>query len=608
MGLTVLGISAYYHDAACCVMRDGRLLAAAQEERFTRSKHDPRLPILAARRCLEAAGVSIADIDVVAFYEDPFLKAERQQWMRSQTTPLPSGERGSGEGAPPTPLPSGERGRGEGAHQQDPARLFRETRDRLGFDGPVEWVTHHEAHAASAFFFSPFDEAAVLVVDGVGEWATTSYGVGHGPRLEILDQVRFPHSLGLLYAALTAYLGFEVNEGEYKVMGLAPYGRPRYVEQLRSLYAMDDDGQFRLRLEYFDFLTGDRMFSDRLCELLGQPPRRPESELTTFTKDVARSLQVVLEEVMLAKARYLHRRVPLECLCLAGGVALNCVANSRLLRDGPFRRLFVQPAAGDAGGALGAAALCHARRTGERPGCGSMEHAFLGPAFSTADVLDLLAGSAARFESYAGNEDELLEAVAERLAQGEVVGWFHGPMEFGPRALGARSILADPRRADMRDRINSAVKMREAFRPFAPAVLATAASDLFAIDRPSPFMLETCQVQSPQDLPAVTHVDGSARVQTVDPRVAPRFARLLSAFARKTQCPVLLNTSFNRRGEPIVATPLDALACFVGSGLDCLVLEDVVLPRAGVPPAWLEWFGTWEPPRSTIRHDVYSLL
>jgi carbamoyltransferase len=584
MGPTILGISAYYHDAACCVLREGRLLAAAQEERFTRRKHDPRLPVLAARRCLDRSGLSITDVDVVAFYEDPFEKAERQRWMRAQTAldTLPD--------------------------HQDPRRLFREVRELLGFEGPVEWVSHHEAHAAAAFFFSPFDEAAVLVVDGVGEWATTSYGLGRGSRLELLDHVRFPHSLGLMYAALTAYLGFEVNEGEYKVMGLAPYGRPRYVEQLRSLYELGDDGQFRLRLEYFDFLSGSRMYSERLCDLLGRPPRRPESGLGAFAEDVARSLQVVLEEVMLSKVGYLHRRVPVESLCLAGGVALNCVANSRLMRDGPFRRLFVQPAAGDAGGALGAAALAHVRRSGERPPCGPLEHAFLGPAHSTDDVLDLLAGSAARFLSYAGREDELLDAVAGRLACGEVVGWFHGPMEFGPRALGARSILADPRRADMRDRINGAVKMREAFRPFAPAVLQADAADLFATDRPMPFMLETCQVRSPQELPAVTHVDGSARLQTVDSRLAPRFARLLSAFAGKTGCPVLLNTSFNRRGEPIVATPLDALACFVGSGLDCLVLEDVILPREGLPRGWVEWFGTWEPPGASICYDAYTFM
>jgi carbamoyltransferase len=584
MSLTILGISAYYHDAACCVLRDGQLVAAAQEERFTRCKHDPRLPVRAARQCLGQAGLSLTDVDVVAYYEDPFQKADRQRWMAAQAGRAPPG------------------------HEPDPRQPFREIREVLGFEGPIDCVGHHEAHAASAYFFSGFDEAAVLVVDGVGEWATTSYGVGRGPRLELFQQVRFPHSLGLLYAALTAYLGFEVNDGEYKVMGLAPYGRPRYVEQLRTLYEADDAGGFRLRLEYFDFLAGERMVSERLCELLGQPPREPESELSTFAQDVAHSLQVVLEEVLLAKVQYLHRRAPLECLCLAGGVALNCVANSRLRRDGPFRHLFVQPAAGDAGGALGAAALVYTRRTGERPACGPLEHVYLGPAYAAGDVLDLLSASAARFESYAGREEELLEAVAERLAGGAVVGWFHGPMEFGPRALGARSILADPRRPDMRDRINRAVKMREAFRPFAPAVLAAAAADHFAIDHPTPFMLETCMVRSPLDLPAVTHVDGSARLQTVDPAVLPRFARLLAAFARRTGCPVLLNTSFNRRGEPIVATPLDALACFVGSGLDCLVIEDVLLPRDGLPRAWVEWFGSWDAPRSSIRHDVYSFF
>jgi len=585
--MNIVGISALFHDSACCVLRDGQLVAAAQEERFTRVKHDPRIPKDAFRYCLREADLTIDGVDCVAYYEDPSKKLERQLWM----------------GLPQLPAATP-----QNLFRLDAMRPEREIRELLGFEGPIEIVEHHLAHAASAFFFSGFEEAAVLTVDAVGEWATTAYGQGRGADLELFEEVHFPHSLGLLYSAITAYLGFDVNDAEYKVMGLAPYGEPRYLDELRMLVQPLDGGQFRLNLEYFDFLGGERMFSDELCELLGHSPREPESELSQFAKDVARSLQVVLEEILLEKVRYLHGRVPSENLCLAGGVALNCVAVGRIAAEGPFARVFVQPAASDAGGALGGAALAHVRLSGEAPDTGPTTHVYLGPSFSSPGIARLLRPTAAEVEDFSGREDDLVERVAERLAAGEVIGWFHGRMEFGPRALGSRSILADPRDPAMRDRINAFVKKREAFRPFAPAVLESKAREHFALDHPAPFMTKTCQVTSPLELPAITHVDGSARPQTVD-GTNPRFQRLLEAFERRTGCPVLLNTSFNMRGEPIVCTPVDALFCFIRSDLDCLVLEDFVLDRSGLPQAWLDWFRETSPrSERAVADTVYTLL
>ncbi|HEY0513753.1 MAG TPA: carbamoyltransferase N-terminal domain-containing protein [Thermoanaerobaculia bacterium] len=588
--MNVLGLSAFFHESACCLLRDGRLVAAVEEERLSRVKHDPRLPVSAFRHCLRAGGIGLTDLDAVAYYESPVKKLSRQLW-----TGIP-------EGASPD-LP-----------WLDPRAPERAIREGLGWDGPLLAFDHHLSHAASAFLFSGFPAAALLTVDGVGEWATTSYGRGKGAAIELFEEVGFPHSLGLLYATLTSYLGFEVNDGEYKVMGLAPYGEPRYRDEMRRLVSPGPGGQYTLDLRYFDFVRGRRMFSDALPRLFGEPPRKPEAEITGFHQDVARSLQEVLEEVLLAKARWLHERTGLPDLCMAGGVALNVVANGRILREGPFERLFVQPAAGDSGGCLGAAALAHVKLAGERPE--PLRHVYLGPRWSSGEIAGLLAATGISGQDFRGREAELLEAVVDRLERGLVVGWFHGALELGPRALGARSLLADPRDPGIRDRLNGLVKKREAFRPFAPSVLAAHAAEHFDLDHPSPYMLETCQVTSPLALPAVTHVDGSARPQTVDPEVAPRYAALLEAFRRRTGYPVLVNTSFNVRGEPIVASPVDALSCMGVSGIDVLVLEDFLIDRALLPAHWADLLPAWrERARSgfargtgAVSADLYTFV
>jgi carbamoyltransferase len=592
MALNILGISANYHDAACCLLRDGELIAAAEEERFSRVKHDPRLPWQAVRFCLEQSGITLSEVDCVAYYENPVKKLSRQIWMTLHQDASDITRRKF-----LILLPD----------RID--RVERQIRRMLGYTGRLEIFDHHQSHAASSFFYSGFEEAAVLTVDGVGEWATTAFGRAAGSTVELFEEVQFPNSLGLLYSALTSYLGFEVNDGEYKVMGLAPYGEPRYVDQVRKLVTRGEAGQYGLNLEYFDFLRRDRMYSDHLIELFGAPPRPPESELLGFHQDVARSMQCVLEEILLDEVTYLHSRVPSRNLCMAGGVALNCVANSRILRDGPFAELFVQPAASDAGGCLGAAALAHVRLTGERPAQGRLTHMYWGPASSVDDIAGMLAGTPLHAFDYRGRPEALLEATVDRLAEGKVVGWFQGRMEFGPRALGARSILADPRDEGIRDRINALVKMRESFRPFAPAVLEHRMREHFAIDHPSPFMLETCQVTSPFSLPAITHVDRSARLQTVDPESSPRFAALLARFADRTGCPILLNTSFNMRGDPIVCTPEDALLCFARSRIDALVLEDFIVDRESIPPAWSEFVTVSQPAAPPkVGFKVYTFL
>ena len=568
-------------------MKDGRVIAAVQEERFSRIKNDKDFPGSSFRYCLDHAGLTIADIDCVAFYEDPRLKLGRQIWMGM--------------------LP--------GLTQQRRASILGktlwtrpETEIRLltGYDGPIELVDHHLSHAASAYYFSGFDEAAILTVDGVGEWPTTTYNAAVGAEIKRLEQVDFPHSLGLFYSAITGYLGFEVNEGEYKVMGLAPYGKPKYVEEIRQLVEEGPNGEYRLNLKYFAFLQEDRMFSDHLCELLKAPPRPHGSEITQFHMDVARSAQRVLEDVLLAKVRYLHDRVPVDNLCMAGGVALNVVANGRCLREGPFKRLFVQPAAGDAGSCLGAAAVAHVRQTGERPSQERMQHAYLGPANTVAETWNILNSSGVPFFDYRKNEAGLLDDVVTRLIEGQVVAWVWGRMEFGPRSLGARSILADPRRPEMQNRINALVKQREEFRPFAPAVLDSFAHEHFAIDHPSPFMLETCQVISPIPLPAITHIDGSARIQTVNRATNPRFAALLERFYERTGCPILLNTSFNLRGDPISCSVMDAISCFGRSKMETLVLEDFVVDRADIPEAWQRL--PRRRPMGTHDYVVYAML
>jgi len=591
--LNIIGISAGYHDSACCLLQDGALVAAVQEERYSRVKNDRALPRQAFRYCLREAGLSIADVDCVAFYEDPVLKLGRQIWM-SLLPGLNAGRRESLRQRFLSPPP------------QDAIRLT------LGYEGPIEIVDHHLSHAASTYYFSGFDEAAILTVDGVGDWPTTTYSRASGTTIERFETVDFPDSLGLFYSTVTGYLGFEVNDGEYKIMGLAPYGQPVYAEALRPLIQIGPAGQYRLDMKYFGYLHGDCMYSPEFVALLGRPPREPESPIEQFHRDVARSAQVVLEEVLLEKVRYLHEQAPSENLCLAGGVALNVVANARILREGQFKRLFVQPAAGDAGGAAGAAAAAYVRSTGRRPSRTPLRSVFLGPQTSAEDVHRVLKGSTAQFEDFRDREPELLDRVVGHLAAGKVVGWFQGRCEFGPRALGARSILADPRPPEMRDRINASVKKRESFRPFAPSVLEQEQSRHFDLRHPSVFMLETCQVTSPLELPAITHVDGSARIHTVRSEDNPRFWRLLDAFYHRTGCPILLNTSFNLRGEPIVGSAVDALACFASSSIDILVLEDFVLDRRAVTTLWelmsQRRFAALQSAGEPVGHLVYTLL
>lgn len=588
MSYNVLGISAHYHNAAVCLLRDGKLVAAAEEERFSRIKHDPSMPKGATRFCLRQAGLTMADIDCVAYYELPEKKLGRQLWMG-----LPGCDRRSDELA-----------------RMDPKRAEREIRTILGFDGPIEWIEHHLAHAASAFHFSGFEEAAVLTVDGVGEWATTSYGHGAGQSLTLFEQVEFPNSIGLLYSTLTSYLGFKVNGGEYKVMGLAPYGKPAHVDAIRAMILPGEGGQYRLDMSYFDFLKSDRMYSDKLIETLGAPPRAPESDMGPFHMDIAHSLQVVLNELMIAKATWLHERVPSENLCMAGGVALNCVANGQILTRGPFKNLFVQPASNDAGGALGAAAIAHVRRCEDPLPRARLRDVFLGPSYSNDEIARMLATTPLEYEDFRGRSEELFDRVAEAMDNGKVIGWFQGRMEFGPRALGGRSILADPRSPLMRDHINALVKKREAFRPFAPSVLEERMGDHFQLQSTSPFMLQTCPVHSTLDLPAITHVDNSARVQTVHAEENPRYHALLSAFHRRTGCPLVLNTSFNMRSEPIVCSPKNALSCFVRAGIDLLVLEDFLIDKNTIPSYWKQALEIVEGNQaaSAITHRVYTFF
>jgi carbamoyltransferase len=577
----ILGLSAFYHDSAAALVVDGRIVAAAQEERFSRRKHDASFPEHAVAYCLREAGLKPRDLAAVPFYEKPLLKFDRLL-----ETYLAFAPRGLLSFLKAMPLWL--------RHKLHlPRTIRRGLRGRCR--GPLLFTEHHEAHAASAFFPSPFDEAAVLSLDGVGEWATAAFGIGRGNQLELWEELRFPHSLGLLYAAFTAYAGFRVNSGEYKLMGLAPYGRPVYADLIRThLLDLKADGSFRLDQSYFRYCHGLTMTSPRFHRLFGGPPRRPEAPLRQRDMDLAASVQAVTEEIVLRMARHVHRRTGLENLVLAGGVALNCVANGRLLREGPFRRVWVQPAAGDAGGALGAALFTWYHLLGRRRPVVEEDHqqgSFLGPRYSPAEVAAFLRGAEAMAHAYPAEED-LLDAVAGLLAAGKVVGWLSGRMEFGPRALGARSILADPRGPDMHGRLNRKIKFRESFRPFAPCVLREHAADYFQMPPgvESPYMLFTFPVAAgaASGLPAVTHVDGSARVQTVDARRHGRFHRLLKRFHEKTGFPVLVNTSFNVRGEPPVCSPAEAYRCFQNTDLDALVLENHLLlkeEQSALPPA-----------------------
>jgi carbamoyltransferase len=598
--MRVLGLSAFYHDSAAALLNDGRIVAAAQEERFTRKKHDSGFPGHAVEFCLAHAGVGLDQVDYIAFYDKPFIKFERL--LETYLAFAPRGFT-SFRMAMPAWLK-------EKLFQK---RLLAEKLKEFGGErNPEErllFAEHHQSHAASAFYPSPFEEAAILTIDGVGEWATTAVGIGRGRDLKLLKELHFPHSLGLLYSALTYYTGFKVNSGEYKVMGLAPYGEPRYAQLIFDyLIDLKEDGSFRLNQEYFDYCTGLTMTNDRFDELFGGPARRPEERVTQRDMDLAASIQVVTEEVMLRLTRDLARETGLKNLCMAGGVALNCVANGKILRDGRFERIWIQPAAGDAGGSLGAALAVHhlfkgqpRRLNGTRDG---MSGAFLGPAFEQDEIERRLRAAGAVFDVI--GEDQMIACTADALVDGKAVGWFQGRMEFGPRALGARSILGDARSPSMQKTLNLKVKYRESFRPFAPSVLRGQVADWFELEDDSPYMLLVADVIPDRrrlmnedeealfgidklnvvrsEIPAVTHVDYSARIQTVHADTNPCFHRLLSAFNERTGCPVLVNTSFNVRGEPIVCTPEDAFHCFMGTEIEMLVAGNCVLAKERQDP------------------------
>jgi carbamoyltransferase len=564
--MNILGISAFYHDSAAALLRDGQLVGAAHEERFTRKRHDPDLPVQATRYCLEAGGLSIDDLDYVVFYDKPFVKLERILLTYLATFPrsLPSFTKS-------IPI-----------WLKEKLWIPRVIGDQLGYGGEVLFTEHHQSHAASAFLPSPYDEAAILTCDGVGEWATTTLGVGRDNQIELLREIRFPHSLGLLYSAFTYYLGFKVNSAEYKVMGAAPYGEPRYAQKIYDeLLDLREDGSFRLNMKYFAYDYGLTMTNDRFAKLFGQPVRSMEGPMEQFHWDMAASVQKVTEEIVLRMVRHLHERTGMKNLVMAGGVALNCVANGRIVREGPFENLWVQPAAGDAGGALGAALYAH-HCIFEKPRALRMDHSFWGPEFSDQAIAQYLDKRGAVYRTHS-REDMIRETARVLNDEQAVVGWFQGRMEWGPRSLGSRSILADPRNEENWKRVNLKIKFRESFRPFAPACLAEKASEWFDIDRESPYMLLVCQVREGKGIPAVTHVDGSARLQTVTRNAHAEFYDLLSEFDRQTGCPVLINTSFNVRGEPIVCSPDDAYKCFMRTNMDVLVLGGHILRKQDQP-------------------------
>jgi carbamoyltransferase len=605
----ILGVSAYYHDSAACLVRDGHIVAAAQEERFTRKKFDARFPTHAIRYCLEQAGISLADLKYLVFYDKPLIKFERL--LETYVAFSPKGVK-SFLSAMPVWL-------------KEKLLLKSVLQDELvSLDGlkkpelpPILFGEHHESHAASAFYPSPFQSAAVLCMDGVGEWATTSAWLGEGNNLTPLWELHFPHSLGLLYSAFTYYTGFKVNSGEYKVMGLAPYGKPKYAQAIYDhLIDLKPDGTFRLKIDYFNYCTGLTMTNGKFDALFGGPPRKPETYLTQREMDLARSIQEVTEEVMLRLARTLHRETGAENLCLAGGVALNCVGNGRILREGPYKGLWIQPSAGDAGGAVGAALTAWHKLEGmPRSAVGAsdaMQGGYLGPSYTNEEIEEFLGKKAAPYQRL--SDEALFDRVADELAAGKIVGWFQGRMEFGPRALGARSILGDARDPKMQSVMNLKIKYRESFRPFAPSVLRERVSDYFEMDTDSPYMLLVAPVVEKRriapteeqqslwgiellnvprsDIPAATHVDYSARIQTVHRETNPRYYSLLKAFEAKTGCGLLVNTSFNVRNEPIVCSPEDAYRCFMRSAIDILVLENCLLYKAAQKP--LEGDTNWQ--------------
>jgi len=610
--LLILGISAFYHDSAACLIKDGEIIAAAQEERFTRKKHDASFPKEAIKFCLEYAGVTASDLDYVSYYEKSSLKIDRLI-----KTYLMYAPKGLGSFLKSMPI-----------WIKEKLWLERSIRKELGFDGPLICPEHHESHAAGAFYPSPFDSAAFLTMDGVGEWTTLSFGSAKGNDLNIKSEIRFPHSLGLLYSAFTYYCGFKVNSGEYKLMGLAPYGKPKYVDKiLDNLIDLKDDGSFRLDMSYFNYCTGFTMTSEKFSQLFGRQPRKAETEITEMDMDLASSIQAVTEIIILKIAEHVFKETGESNLCLSGGVALNCVANGRLYREGPFKRIWIQPAAGDAGSALGAALWIWYKHLGnKRKPTDAYDHqhgSYLGTFYSDDEINNYLVSKNIPFEYF--DDDKFFDEVSTKITEGKVIGWFDGRMEFGPRALGARSIIGDARSTEMQSTMNLKIKYRESFRPFAPLVLAEDVRDWFDVDGKnnikddfaSPYMLMVSDVREDKrikgtsdtdnynldnvknirsEIPAVTHVDYSARLQTVDKKINPRLHRLMSVFKKSSGCPVLINTSFNVRGEPIVESPEDAYRCFMRTEMDCLVLGNYVLKKESQPEYFEEqdWKNVFE--------------
>ncbi len=603
--MNILGISAFYHDSAVSLVQDGRIIFAAQEERFTRKKHDFSFPKSAINYCLQSSGLKVKDIDYVAFYDKPFLKFERI--LMTYLTYAPFGVRSFIKAMPLW------------IKQKIWMKEF--IKKELGFEGNIIFPEHHESHAASAFFPSPFQEAAFLTIDGVGEWSTTSYGIGKGNQINILSEIHFPHSLGLLYSAFTYYTGFKVNSGEYKVMGLAPYGKPKYKDLILSeLIDLKEDGSFKLNMKYFNYCVGLTMTNRKFGKLFGGPPRKPESLLTQRDMDIASSIQEVTEEVMLRIARHIHKETGQRNLCLAGGVALNCVSNGKILREGPFENIWIQPSAGDAGGALGAALfvwyqyLENSRIADDKRDF--MQGAYLGPKYENDCIFDFLKRNDIPFTKV--NDAEIPEKIADLIANQKVIGWFQGRMEFGPRALGGRSIIGDARSPKMQEIMNLKIKFRESFRPFAPAVIRERASDFFDIDKESPYMLLVAPVKKEirlemseeeqklfgidklnvvrSTLPAVTHIDYSARIQTVDKDYNPLFYQMIKRFDEKYGCPVIINTSFNVRGEPIVCTPQDAYTCFMRTNMDYLIMGNFLIEKKEQKPLNkdIDWLKKYE--------------